>query len=1146
MRGTQILVAASLLAGTASALAESASLTVPIVISSSGLAGSFYTSELSLTNRGATTATLTFTYTAAFGGGGGTATDTLAPGRQKTVPDAIAYLISIGLPIPGSGNRGGVLRVDYKGLSSADAAAVTARTTTAVPGGRAGLAYAAFANGLRGRAYLFGLRQNAADRSNVAVLNAGPAGSGDAVLRITVFSGDPAAPASKTLPDVTLAPGGFQQFTEILKDVGFDRGYVRVEPVSDSRAPYYAYATILDQITSDGSFVPPLIEDEVWAESGVTLPVAVETAAFETEVILTNVSSQAATVRLTCVADAIQAADSAAVVDVPLAAGEQKVIPGFVQYLRDRGVPGVPARGPTFAGAVYLSATGTDPVGVFLGGRTQTTGAGGRYGLFYTAVPNESTSLAGAWVYGLQQDGENRANLALVNTGTRDSSPLNLHVDLHDGQTGSIARSFDVSLGPKKWTQINTVLSPGIAKGYAHVTRTDGTNPFLAYGVIVDGGTPQTRSDDGAFVISQVEAPPASPELAAVRKVEAKMQELRAGGLRYLDLVKAVASYMATLPEYSVTGVDEPSITAYGIFASGRAHLGSDNRDEGPRPNTAALRQALATTSIPDSGWARLMHSFTGVSWPQDHIYDLAAILENPPGGYAIRPGKVGDARLSAMRRVQGDGFFYINTHGGRYLKTNDRSTPPFFSIQSSTLATDQNAAIPEIAADLAAGRLTYQTEDNFINGFDTRFGITGDFVKTYWQFAPNSVVFINACFSGDLTQPGSAQEFIDACWAKNAGVYFGWTERATPFCYDTVRYFTDRLVGANQFRKESPDQRAMPWELSYQDTQRAGLTHDPAFGADLKAFPKAGGDSIIADPSIQEVLANEWDEELVLRGWFGKKQFYNGTSARVFVGGKQLTIKSWKSDGTEIVCALPATGPGSNGDTYVEVPSELGRWRKSNVHQLTEWAIEFQYIWDNWGDIPGVKIDGGGILRYRGDVGSYRLKPHETPQQPLRQMWPTKDSSIRLTGSGSGPSGQCTATMSGSGRFAPETEGFNSLQLAQALKVDALTPHLGALGLGFGALAGFPFTLTLSGPNCTGTIQAPVTFGELGGQADFVLPAQGGGTTTLPLFAIPLTFDGDFRIPQTRFIARDAGGEIRIDWRAVDPVPPIRTDLAR
>ena len=188
------------------AASDSASFTVPIVLSSGGLAGSFYTSELALTNRGTTGATVRFTYTAAFGGGGGSATDTLPAGRQKTVADAVAYLISIGTPIPASGNRGGVLRVDFTGLSSADAGAVTVRTTTALPGGRAGLSYPAFGAGIGGAAYLCGLRQDAADRSNVALLNAGGPGAGNVVLRLTAFSGGSAAPATHVLPDVTLAP----------------------------------------------------------------------------------------------------------------------------------------------------------------------------------------------------------------------------------------------------------------------------------------------------------------------------------------------------------------------------------------------------------------------------------------------------------------------------------------------------------------------------------------------------------------------------------------------------------------------------------------------------------------------------------------------------------------------------------------------------------------------------------------------------------------------------------------------------------------------------------------------------------------------------------------------------------------------------
>src|SRR5574340_1427107 len=92
------LLSAALLVSLAGPACASGSVLVPIVLSSGGAAGSFYTSEMTLTNRGAAAARLAFEYTAAFGGGDGTATDTLAAGLQRVVPDAVGYLRSIGVP----------------------------------------------------------------------------------------------------------------------------------------------------------------------------------------------------------------------------------------------------------------------------------------------------------------------------------------------------------------------------------------------------------------------------------------------------------------------------------------------------------------------------------------------------------------------------------------------------------------------------------------------------------------------------------------------------------------------------------------------------------------------------------------------------------------------------------------------------------------------------------------------------------------------------------------------------------------------------------------------------------------------------------------------------------------------------------------
>ncbi|HEV8266883.1 MAG TPA: hypothetical protein VGR00_01565, partial [Thermoanaerobaculia bacterium] len=187
---------------------------VPVVLSTSGAAGSFYTSEMTLTNRGATTLAITYDYVSATGAGSGRGHDDLPPGQQRVIPDAIAYLRSKGVPIPSSGNQVGTLNVSFSGLANPSDGAVTIRTTTPVPpgapSGRAGLAYAGLLSSqlLYRTVYLCGLRESDADRTNVAVQNAGV--DGVVTLRLTFTSGD--ASTTKGVAETALAPGEFRQY----------------------------------------------------------------------------------------------------------------------------------------------------------------------------------------------------------------------------------------------------------------------------------------------------------------------------------------------------------------------------------------------------------------------------------------------------------------------------------------------------------------------------------------------------------------------------------------------------------------------------------------------------------------------------------------------------------------------------------------------------------------------------------------------------------------------------------------------------------------------------------------------------------------------------------------------------------------------
>jgi hypothetical protein len=58
-----------------------------------------------------------------------------------------------------------------------------------------------------------------------------------------------------------------------------------------------------------------------------------------------------------------------------------------------------------------------------------------------------------------------------------------------------------VDLQPGQWTQMSNFLATkGLTNGWVVVTKTAGNAPFLAYGVINDGGSPGQRTGDGAYV----------------------------------------------------------------------------------------------------------------------------------------------------------------------------------------------------------------------------------------------------------------------------------------------------------------------------------------------------------------------------------------------------------------------------------------------------------------------------------------------------------------------------------------------------------------------------------------------------------------------------------------------------------------------
>jgi hypothetical protein len=311
----------------------------------------------------------------------------------------------------------------------------------------------------------------------------------------------------QALPNVVLPPGGFSQTSGILAGPGLNlaNGYVKVERVAGT-APFYAYGVINDQATSDGSFVAPVPVAPEAPVSRLTLPVLVETSAFSTELVLTNFSDVLRGVQLTYYSSALTGGSASLL--IKLEGGEQQILPSFVQLLRDRGAVS-DAAGPVFAGPLVALDTTGDLRGIAVGARTSIAGGGGRFGLFSEAVPSGSEATERAWVYGLQQNADNRTNLAIVNTGSVGGADT-FRIDLFDGATGQkVVPSNTVTIPAGGFVQLNAVLgASAVQNAYALVTRTSGASPFLCYAVVNDGGTAGQRTGDGAFLQADVPGAP--------------------------------------------------------------------------------------------------------------------------------------------------------------------------------------------------------------------------------------------------------------------------------------------------------------------------------------------------------------------------------------------------------------------------------------------------------------------------------------------------------------------------------------------------------------------------------------------------------------------------------------------------------------
>ncbi|MBK9091159.1 MAG: hypothetical protein IPL90_19825 [Holophagales bacterium] len=188
----------------------------------------------------------------------------LGPATQLIIPDALDYLRGKGVKIGarGAASFAGTLRVSVAGTTLANVFAGARTAAKCSVGGQFGLFTPGIYSGQEASAesYVYGLRADAENRTNVAVANAGADGGGAVTLEIQAFDGDAGGLARGDPETIALEPGAWHQYSGFLGSRGVGNGWVRVTRTSGS-APWVAYAVVNDggapgERTGDGAYVP--------------------------------------------------------------------------------------------------------------------------------------------------------------------------------------------------------------------------------------------------------------------------------------------------------------------------------------------------------------------------------------------------------------------------------------------------------------------------------------------------------------------------------------------------------------------------------------------------------------------------------------------------------------------------------------------------------------------------------------------------------------------------------------------------------------------------------------------------------------------------------------------------------------------------
>lgn len=489
---------------------------LPVVLTSSGQGGTFFTTELTLTNRAGRTLNLTFRVKGTFEA----ASTYSLPAGQQIFPDVFAFLRDqTGMNVPG-GNVVTSMRIEVRGADNLTQFGSAVRVTTPPTAdlrnqgiiGKFGLAFPAVPVGRNARteAFVYGLQQTSnagqpGTRSNLACVNAGGGSGGSITLEATYFDGDTGQP-HPSKDTFNLSPWQFDQRGTPLAGRGLAYGYASIRKTAGDDQ-FVCYGVLNDNVNGDGAFVPMTPNDTPVTTPNAIVPVIVDTAGFRSEMTFANRTSRTISGLFAVIPSSNPVPDWGY---FELPPKQQFTVADVMTELRALGFAAPPGTVASvffqfLEGAFLEDQSDTQPTipasDGYIGVRTYATRANGLFGLAYGYSPVGTAADTEAYVYGLQQtgtrgqEGGTRSNLAVVNALGGNAENLTLEIT-YFGPSGQTLGSTTTTLAPGQWQQFNTPLAPfGVPHGWARIRRVSGTDQFIAYGVANDQG-----NDDGSYM----------------------------------------------------------------------------------------------------------------------------------------------------------------------------------------------------------------------------------------------------------------------------------------------------------------------------------------------------------------------------------------------------------------------------------------------------------------------------------------------------------------------------------------------------------------------------------------------------------------------------------------------------------------------